>query len=89
MSDVPTWNAILQRWPWFAAAAGVFVVAVALIVLNPNSKRRREATAIAPEKTGWILTERIDFTDDRAADGLVLQVEEKGALVKRSATLTS
>ncbi len=81
MPDVPTWNAVLEQWPWFAAAAGVFVVAVALIVLNPNSKRRHEATAIAPDKTGWILTERIDFADDRAADGLVLQVEESRSIV--------
>jgi hypothetical protein len=67
---------------WFAAAAGVFVVAVALIVLNPNSKRRRETAAIAPDKTGWILTERIDFTDDRAAEGLVLQVEESRSVIR-------
>ncbi len=77
MSDIPTWNAILQGWPWFAAAAAVFVVAVGLLIaLKPNPKRQPETVGIDPDRTGWRLTERIDLTDDRAAGELVLQVEE-------------
>jgi hypothetical protein len=82
MSDIPTWNAILQQWPWFAAAAGVFVVAVGLLVaLKPKSTRRSETAGIAPDTAKWTLTERIDFTDDRAAGELVLQVEESRSTI--------
>jgi hypothetical protein len=82
MSDIPTWSAILQQWPWFAAAAAVFVVAVGiLIALKPNSKRQPETVGIDPDRTGWSLTERIDFTDNRALGELVLQVEESRSIV--------
>jgi hypothetical protein len=82
MSDIPTWNAILQQWPWFAAAAAVFVVAVGLLIaLKPNSRRQPETAGIDPDRTGWSLTERIDFTDDRALGELVLQVEESRSIV--------
>jgi hypothetical protein len=82
MSDIPTWNAILQQWLWFAAAAAVFVVAVGLLmVLKPNSKRQPETVGIDPDRAGWSLTQRIDFTDDRAAGELVLQVEESRSIV--------
>jgi hypothetical protein len=82
MSNIPTWNAILQQWPWFAAAAGVFVVAVGLLVaLKPKSTRQSETAGIAPDTTKWTLTERIDFTDDRAAGDLVLQVEESRSTI--------
>ncbi len=36
-----TWDAILEQWPWFGAAAGVLIVVVGLLVLlKPKSKRR-------------------------------------------------
>jgi hypothetical protein len=28
-----TWDAILEQWPWFSAAAGVLVVVVGLLIL--------------------------------------------------------
>ena len=38
-----TWDAILEQWPWFGAAAGVLIVVVGLLVLlKPKSKRRPE-----------------------------------------------
>jgi hypothetical protein len=82
MLDMPTWNAILQQWPWFAGAAAVFVVAIgSLIALKPPSKRQPETAAIDPDKTGWMLTERIDFADNRAVGELVLQVEENRSII--------
>ena len=46
MFDDLTWDAILQAWPWFGAAAVVFVVAVGLfIALKPKPKRQPETAA--------------------------------------------
>jgi hypothetical protein len=77
MFDSLTWDAILS--PWFAAAAAVFVIAVVfLIAIKPRSKQKPE---IAHDKTGWVLTERIDFADSHAIGGLVLEVEETRGVV--------
>jgi hypothetical protein len=77
MFDDPTWDVILQGWPWFGAAAVVFVLAVGLcIVLKPRSKRQAEKAAEGADKIGWILTGRIDFTDPQSVGALVLEVEE-------------
>jgi hypothetical protein len=39
MFESPTWDAILQQWPWFAAAAAVFVGAVGLLIaIKPRTK---------------------------------------------------
>ena len=77
MGDGMTWDAILQQWPWFAAAAGLFVVFVVVFALyKPKSKRQPETTYVAADKRGWTLTSRIDFADPRSLEELVLQVEE-------------
>jgi hypothetical protein len=72
-----TWDAILQAWPWFGAAAVVFVLAVGLfIVLKPKSKRQAEKAAEGADKTGWTLTGRIDLADAQSVGAFVLEVEE-------------
>jgi hypothetical protein len=77
MFDDLTWEAILQAWPWFGAAAVVFVVAVGLfIALRPKPKRQTEAAADAADRMGWTLTGRIDLADPRSVGALVLEVEE-------------
>jgi len=75
MFDDLTWDAILQAWPWFGAAAVVFVVAAGLFIsLKPKSKRQPE-TAADDAGIEWTLTRRIDFTDPQsvvyAPSGLV------------------
>ena len=71
-----TWDSILQAWPWFGAAAVVFVVAVGLfIVLKPRPKRRAEK-AEGADKIGWMLTGRIDLADPQSVGAFVLEVEE-------------
>jgi hypothetical protein len=60
MFDNLTWDAILQAWPWFGAAAVVFIVAVgSFIALKPKPKR--QTAGDAAEKMGWTLTGRIDL----------------------------
>ena len=77
MFDDLTWDAILQAWPWFGAAAVVFVLAVGLcIVLKPRSKRQAEKAAEGADKIGWTLTGRIDLADPQSVGALVLEVEE-------------
>ena len=72
-----TWDAILAQWPWFAAAAGVLVVVIGLLVLlRPKSKRQPNTTGSAADNKGWVLTGRIDFVDPHSNGELVLQVEE-------------
>jgi hypothetical protein len=75
MFDDLTWDAILQAWPWFGAAAVIFIVAVGLfIALKPKPKRQSKTTAEASD--GWALTGRIDFADPQSVGALVLEVEE-------------
>jgi hypothetical protein len=77
MFDDLTWDAILQAWPWFAAAATVFVVAVGLsIALKPKPKRQPETAADAADKMEWTLTRRIDLADPQSVGAFVLEVEE-------------
>ena len=77
MFDDVTWDAILQAWPWFAAAATVFVVAVGLfIALKPKPKRQLETAADAADNMEWTLTRRIDLADPQSVGALVLEVEE-------------
>jgi hypothetical protein len=72
-----TWDAILQAWPWFGAAAVVFIVGVGLlIVLKPKSKRHLETADTAGDKKHWTLTGKIDFSDSQSVAALVLEVEE-------------
>ena len=67
MFDDLTWAAILQAWPWFAAAALVFAVAVGLfIALKPKPKRQPETAAHAADELEWTLTRRIDFADPQS-----------------------
>jgi hypothetical protein len=76
MFDDLTWDAISQAWPWFAAAATVFVVAVGLfIALKPKPERQPE-NADAAHKMEWTLTGRIDLADSQSAGTFVLEVEE-------------
>jgi hypothetical protein len=71
------WDAIFEQWPWFAAAAGVLVVVIALpILLRPKSKRQPNTAGSAADSKEWVLTARIDFVDPHAAGEFVLQVEE-------------
>ena len=75
MFDDLTWDAILQAWPWFVAAAVMFIVAVgSFIALKP--KHKRQTTGDAAEKMGWTLTGRIDLADPQSVGALVLEVEE-------------
>jgi hypothetical protein len=77
MGDSLTWNAILQQWPWFAAAAAVLAVVIALLVLlKPKTKRQISITSSAGDNKEWTLTGRIDFDDPHSAGEHVLQVEE-------------
>jgi hypothetical protein len=77
MFDDLKWDTILQAWPWFGAAAVVFVVAVRLfIALKPKPKRQPETAADAADKMGWTLTGRIDLADPQSVGALVLEVEE-------------
>ena len=77
MDDSVTWNAILQQWPWFAAATAVLVVVIALLVLfRPKSKRQTAITNSAGDNNEWTLTGRIDFVDSHSSGEHVLQVEE-------------
>jgi hypothetical protein len=72
-----TWDAILEQWPWFSAAAGVLVVVVGLLILlKPKSNRHPKTTSSAADNKGWILTGRIDFVDPHSVGELMLQVEE-------------
>jgi hypothetical protein len=77
MFDDLTWDTILQAWPWFGAAAVVFVVAAGLLIaLKPKPKRQPETAADAADKMGWALTGRIDLADPQSVGALVLEVEE-------------
>jgi hypothetical protein len=85
MFDDLTWDVILQAWPWFGAAAVVFVVAVGLfIVLKPRSKRQAEKAAEGADKIGWKSTGRIDFSDPNAIGRLMLEVEETRSEISHS-----
>ena len=77
MFDDVTWNALLQAWPWFAAAGTVLVVAIGLFVaLNVKPKRQRETAADAADNMEWSLTRRIDLADPQSVGAFVLEVEE-------------
>jgi hypothetical protein len=77
MAMTMTWDAIFEQWPWFAAAAGVLVVVIGLLVLlRPRSKRQLVTSNSVADNKGWILTGRIDFVDPHSVGELVLQVEE-------------
>ena len=73
-----TWEAVFEQWPWFAAAAGVLVVVIGLLILlKPKPKREPKTTSNTPDSKEWVLTGGIgDFVDPRSAGELVLQVEE-------------
>jgi hypothetical protein len=77
MAMTMTWDAIFEQWPWFAAAAGVLVLVIGLLVLlRPRSKRQLVTSNSVADNKGWILTGRIDFVDPHSVGELVLQVEE-------------
>jgi hypothetical protein len=77
MFDDLTWDAILQAWPWFAAAATVFIVAAGLFVaLKPKPQRRPEKAADAGDNMEWTLTRRIDLAGPELVGAFVLEVEE-------------
>src|SRR6516164_6738200 len=72
-----TWDAMLQAWPWFGAAAAVFVFAVGLFfALKPKPKQQPETAADAADNMEWTLTRRIDFADPELVGSFVLEVEE-------------
>ena len=77
MFDDLTWDAILQAWPWFGAAATVFFVAAGLfIAFKAKTKRQPEKAADDADNMEWTVTRRIDFADHQLAGAFVLQVEE-------------
>ena len=72
-----TWDAMLQAWPWFGAAAAVSAVAVGLfIALKPKPKRQPETAADTADNMEWTPTRRIDLADPELAGSFVLEVEE-------------
>ena len=76
MFESLTWNALLQEWPWFAAAGAVLVAAIGfLIATRPRSQRLVDSNA-AVDRMGWAATGRIDFTDFNQLGKFVLQAEE-------------
>jgi hypothetical protein len=83
MFDDLTSNALLQAWPWFAAAATVFVVAAGLFIALKPKPKRQPKTAV-DDKMGWTLTRRIDLADPQLVGAFVLEVEES----RISASLT-
>jgi hypothetical protein len=75
MFDGLRWGAILEQWP-FGAAAAVLVIAVGmLIAVKPKSNAPKTTYTVADGKD-WRLTGWIDFADSQPFTGLVLQVEE-------------
>jgi uncharacterized membrane protein HdeD (DUF308 family) len=43
-------DAIFEQWPWFAAAAGLLVIVVGvLVLLKPKSKRQISANTIGAD----------------------------------------
>ena len=77
MFDDLTWDAISQAWPWFGAAAVVFVIAVgSYIALRPKPKRQPQTATDAADNMEWTLTRRIDLADPQLAGAFVLEVEE-------------
>jgi hypothetical protein len=61
MFDELTWDAMLHAWPWFGAAAVVFIVAVgSFIALKPKPKRQPETPA---DKMGWTPRSGIEHSD--------------------------
>src|ERR1700735_774832 len=77
MFDDLTWDAILQAWPWFGAAAVVFVMAFgSYIALRPKPNGQPETAAEAADNIEWTLTRRIDLADPQLAGAFVLEVEE-------------
>ena len=83
MFDNLTWDAILQPWPWFAAAATVFVVAVGLFIAFKLNRQPETATD-ATNMMEWTLTRRIDLTDPESVGAFVLEVEESRISVSPS-----
>jgi hypothetical protein len=82
MFGSPTWDAIPQQCPWFAAAGAVLVVAIGLLIaIKPTSSRRAEITDAAVDNMGWILTRRIDFSDSNAIGKLMLEAEETRSVI--------
>jgi hypothetical protein len=76
MLDGLTWAALLEQWPWFVAAAAVFLVAVGLlVVLAPKFRQEPKKASTQPVEGHWTLTGRIDFANSHSGD-FVLEVEE-------------
>jgi hypothetical protein len=79
MLDGLTWAALLEQWPWFVAAAAVFLVAVGLlVVLAPKFRQEPKKASTEPVEGNWTLTRRIDFANSHSGD-FVLEVEETAA----------
>ena len=80
----------MQAWPWFGAAAAVFVFAVGLfIALRPKPKRQAEKAAEGADKKDWTLTGRIDFADSQSVGALVLEVRRLGFPLAQVASNTA
>jgi hypothetical protein len=74
----------LRAWPWFAAAATVFVVAAGLfIALKPKPQSQLERATDVADNMEWTLTGRIDFANSHSGD-FVLEVEETRSITAPS-----
>jgi hypothetical protein len=74
----------LQAWPWFAAAATVFVVSAGLFVaLKPKPQPQPEKAADVADNMEWMLTGRIGFANSHSGD-FVLEVEETRSITTPS-----
>jgi hypothetical protein len=89
MFDGLAWNAIFQQWPWFAAAAGVFLVAVGLLLATkPRSKGQAEITDAAADKIEWAPTGRLTFLTVTQTEDLCCKWKRRGVPSLRLALST-
>src|SRR5262249_56340498 len=76
MFDDLTWDAILQAWPWFGAAAVVFIFSFGLFfALKPKPKRQAEKAAESADKEKWALNSTIHISDFHPLGTFFIQVE--------------
>ena len=75
-----TWEAIFEQWPWFAAAAGVLVVVIGLLIqLRPKSKRQpNTASQAAIDSKEWGLTGQSTLSIRVQPESLCFRSKKRG-----------